>query len=110
MTISRNPRHVAAPRPRLRRRIRLRLDRAAGLLPGPEPALDMRDGLQAHAGRGLGRERRAPAARAEEHEALVLGEDRLVIGAVRIDPEFEQAPRRVEGARNAPFAPELARV
>src|SRR6185437_10983695 len=68
--------------PRLRR-----LDRTARLLPGAEAALDMGDGFEPHALRRLRGQRRAQAAGAEEQEALVLRKDRLVIGAVGIDPE-----------------------
>src|SRR5215213_3824378 len=67
------------------------LDRAACLTPGAEAAADVGDRLQSHLLRGLGGQRRAPAARAMKHELLVLLEDRLRIGARRIDPEFQHA-------------------
>ena len=76
----------------------------------PKPAGDVGDRFQAHALRGLRRQRRALPGRAEEYEALVCGEDRLVIFALRIDPEFEHAARTVEGAGHAAFAIELANV
>src|SRR5262249_58899902 len=63
-----------------------RLDRAARLLPRAEAAGHVRDGFEAHALHGLGRERRAQAAGAEEHKALVLGKDRFVVGALAVDP------------------------
>src|ERR1044072_2092789 len=86
------------------------LDRRAGLLPFAEAAPDVRDRLWPHAGRGLRRERGAPAAGAEEHELLVLGELRLVIRAVRIDPELEHAARAVECAGHLALALTLARI
>src|ERR1051326_4064148 len=70
----------------------------------------MRHRLEPHVLRGLRGERRAPAAVAEEDEALVLGEHRLVVRALRIEPEFQHAARAVEGAGNAAVAVELADV
>src|ERR1039458_1137754 len=70
-----------------------RLDRAARLLPGAESALDMGDRFEPHALGDLRGQRRAQPAGAEEHEALVLGESRLVIGALRVDPKFQHAAR-----------------
>src|SRR6185295_13583865 len=46
----------------------------------------------------------------EEHEALVLGEDRLVVLALRVDPEFQHTARTMEGAGHAAVAVELANV
>src|SRR4051812_42221336 len=60
--------------------------------------------------RGLRRERGAPAAGAEEHELLVLGELRLVVGARRIDPELQHAARAREGARHLALPLALARI
>src|SRR3954452_6807887 len=60
----------------------LRLDpppRPARGPPGAEPALQVGDRLEAHVLRCRGGERGAPAAGAEEEEALVLRENRLVI-------------------------------
>src|SRR5579875_2932071 len=54
-------------------RLRARLGRAAGALPGRKPAANMGDVREPHVLRGLGRQRGAPAAGAEEHEALGLG-------------------------------------
>src|SRR4051794_27126295 len=68
------------------------LDRPAGLAPGGKAAAQMRDRLQAHVLRGFRRERRTQAARAMKDELLVALEDRLGIGALRIDPEFQHAP------------------
>src|SRR3954447_8582774 len=87
-----------------------RLDRSAGGFPGTEAPGDMSNRFQPHALRGLRRQRRALPGRAEKYEALVRGEDRLVIFALRIDPEFEHAARTVEGAGHAAFAIELANV
>src|SRR5947207_7184400 len=70
----------------------------------------MRDGTETHAMRGLRRERRTPAAGAEKHEALVLREDRLVVGARGVDPEFEHAARTMKRAGHAPLAVKLADV
>src|SRR5947209_816529 len=76
------------------RRLRLQLlDRPAGFAPGFESALDMRDRREAHALRGLRRQGRAPAAGTEEDKALVLGKDRLVVRALRIDPKLQHAAR-----------------
>src|ERR1700682_2281796 len=65
------------------------LDRAARVAPGREPAGHMRDRLQAHVLRGLGGQRGTHAAGAMKDEFLVALEDRLGIGARRIDPEFQ---------------------
>src|SRR4051812_36613764 len=43
-------------------------------------------------------------------EGLVFGKDRLVIGALRIDPEFEHAAWRVQGSWDAAFALDFARI
>src|SRR6476620_7402491 len=99
---------IAAPS-RLPRVVR-RLDRSAGGLPGTEAAGDMRHRFQAHPLRGFRRQRRALPGRAKEYEALVRGEDRLVIFALRIDPEFQHAARTMEGARHPALAMELADV
>src|SRR6516164_7234388 len=45
-----------------------------------------------------------------ENELLVLLEDRLGVGACRIDPEFEHAARAGEGARYASVAFDLAGI
>ena len=87
-----------------------RFERAARLAPRAEAARDVRDGTEAHAMRGLRGERRTPAAGAEKHEALVLREDRLVVGARGVDPEFEHAARTMKRAGHAPFAVKLADV
>src|SRR5262249_45044848 len=87
-----------------------RLDRAPRLLPGGKAAGEMSDRLEPHVLRGLRRQRRAPAAVAEEKEALVRGEYRLVIRALRVDPEFQHAARAMERAGNAAVAVELADV
>src|ERR1700678_1870291 len=55
------------------------LDRTAGIAPGGEAAAHMRDRLQAHVLRGLGRQRRAHAAGAMKDEFLVFLKDRLGI-------------------------------
>ena len=79
-------------------------------LPGAEAALDMGDRLEPHALGGLRGQRRAQAAGAEEHEALVLREHRLVVGALRIDPEFQHAARAMEGAGHLALALQFADV
>src|SRR4051812_35214492 len=89
---------------------RRRLDRPAGFLPGAEPAFDMGDRLESHILRGLRRQRRAEAAGAEEHVFLVLREKRLVIGARRVQPEFQHAARAMEGARHLAVALQFAHV
>jgi hypothetical protein len=70
----------------------------------------MGDRLQAHVLRGLGRERRAKSAGAVEDEFLVLLEDRLGIGALRIDPEFQHAARAGESAGDLALAFDLAGI
>src|ERR1700754_3804409 len=67
------------------------LDWPAGVAPGSKTAAEMRDRLQAHVLRCLGGERRTQAAGAMKDELLVALEDRLGIGALRIDPEFQHA-------------------
>src|ERR1039458_1980792 len=87
-----------------------RFDRAAGFLPGAEAALDMGDGLETHALSGLRGQRRAQAAGAEKHEAFVLGKNRLVIGALRVDPELQHAARAVKRARHLAIALQFADI
>src|SRR3954466_2956411 len=87
-----------------------RFHRRASLLPFAETAFDVRDRLQSHLMRGLRRECGAPAAGTEEHEFLVLGELRLVVGARRIDPELQHAARAREGARHLALPLPLARI
>src|SRR6476620_2980184 len=86
------------------------LDWAAWIAPGGETAAHMGDRLQAHVLRGLGRERRTHAAGAVEDEFLVLLKDRLGIGALRIDPEFQHAAGAGERAGDAAVALDLAGV
>src|ERR1043166_5527136 len=94
------------------RRFRLlrHIHRAARLLPAAKAAPDMGDRLEAHALGGLRGKRGAPAARTEEHELLVLREHRLVVRALRVDPELEHAARAVEGTRHPALAVEFADV
>src|SRR3981189_3975937 len=96
------------PPPRLFAPWLRRFHRPARLLPGREAAAHVGDRPQPHALHGLGGERRAQAAGAEEDEALVLHEDRLVIGTLRIDPEFQEPARTMEGARHPALAVALA--
>src|SRR3569832_2925930 len=83
------------------------LDRPAGVTPGREAAADMGDRLQSHVLCRLGGERRAQATGAVEDEGLVLLEDRLGVGAVRIDPEIQHAAGEGEGAGNPAVALDL---
>src|SRR5262245_8499519 len=91
----------------LRRNVRL-LDRPTGVAPRAEAAADMGDGLQTHALRRLGGERRARTAGAEEHEFPVRRKGRLVILAGRVEPEFQHAAWAMERAGNAPLTVELS--
>src|SRR5690348_14296874 len=84
--------------------------RPAGVAPGGIAAADMRDWLQAHVLRGLGRERRAKPAGAMEDELLVFLEDRLGVGRRRVDPELQHAARAGEGAGNFSVALDLAGI
>src|SRR5437879_2885583 len=86
------------------------LDRTAGIAPGREPAAHMRDRLQSHVLRGLGRQGRAHAAGAMKDELLVALKDRLGIGARRIDPEFQHAAGTGERARNSAVTLDLAGI
>ena len=87
------------------------LGRAARLLPGGVPALDVAYPFEPDPLRHLGRERRAPVPVAVEREPLVLFEDLgFVIRALRIDPELHHPARHVEGPRDPALALQLAHV
>src|SRR6266508_727556 len=85
-------------------------DGEPGLLPRGEAAVHLVDGLESHLLRHVGGERRSPGTVAVEDEALAGREDVLVVGAVRIDPEFQHAPRAVERAGDHALALQLADV
>src|SRR3569623_1567499 len=87
-----------------------RLDRPARLLPGAEAARNVSDGREPHAVRRLRGQGRAQAAGAEEHVLLVLREDRLVVRALRVDPELQPAARAMERAGQLAVALEFADV
>src|SRR5262245_42792419 len=82
----------------------------ARLLPGLVAAQHVRHGLEPHVLRGLGGQGRAQSTRAEKHELLVLPERVLVVGAFRINPEFQHATRHIEGAGNLAITLALARI
>ena len=86
-----------------------RLDRTAGVLPGAEAAADMSDRLQPHVLRRLRRQRRAQAAGAEEHEALVLAR---TSACGRGSPDRSRTPacRAGNGMRPAPCRRAAARA
>src|ERR1700677_4692124 len=84
------------------------LDRTAGVAPGGKTAADMRDRLQPHVLRGLGSQCRAHSTGAMKDEFLVALEDRLRIGAGRINPEFQHAAGAGERAGNAALTLDLA--
>src|ERR1700749_1203331 len=86
------------------------LDRTAGVAPGGEAAAHMRDRLQAHVLRGLGRKGRAHATGAMKDEFLVALKDRLGIGAGRGDPEFQHASGAGKRAGNFALALDLAGI
>ena len=98
------------PLPRLRRGLRLFLDRAAGLLPAREAAVDVGDVGQAHLLHRLAGERAAPARGAVEHQLLLRREHFAMVRALRIDPELEHAARRVHRAGDRALAPQFADV
>src|SRR5437899_888272 len=83
------------------------LDRPAGIAPGGKATAHMRDRLQPHVFRGLCRQRRAQAAGTVEDELLVRLEDRLGVGTLRVDPEFQHAAGAGEGAGDAAVALDL---
>lgn len=60
-------------------------------------------GLQSHLLGDVRRERGTPAQVAEKDEFLRLGEHGMVVGALGIDPELEQASRTVERTRYTAF-------
>ena len=84
--------------------------RTAGLFPRAEATLDMSDRFKTHSMRGLRGKRRAQAAGTEKDELLVRGKYRLVIRALRIDPEFQHAARAMKGARDAAVAMQFAYI
>ena len=52
--------------------------------------------------KGAGRQSRTQAESIEQHQLLAGAEDGLVIGAVRLGPEFQHAALRVKGLRDNP--------
>src|SRR3984893_18677967 len=86
------------------------LDRSAGVAPGGEPAAHMRDRFQPHVLRGFRRQRRTHAAGAMKDELLVALENRLGIGASRVDPEFQHAAGAGKRAGNPSLALDLPGV
>src|SRR5262245_5281577 len=82
----------------------------AGALPRGEPAVHLRDALEAHLLGRVGGQRGAPGAVAIEDELLARSEDVLGVGALRIDPELEHAARAVEGIRDHAIPLELPDV
>src|SRR3981189_1762716 len=85
-------------------------DLATSRLPGAESAGNVGDRSQAHPLRGLSGERRALSGRAEKYETPVLSENRLVVLARGVDPEFEHAARTMERAGHTALTVELANV
>src|SRR5262249_54949927 len=58
----------------------------------------------------LGGERGAQTAGAEEHKLLILAELLFVVGALRIDPEFQHPARHIERTGDLAVAFALARI
>src|SRR3984893_2181139 len=85
-------------------------DRVARLLPPREAAVHLADGLEPHLLGDVGGQGRPPGAVAEEDELLPGGEDVLVVGALRVDPELEHAAGAVESAGNDAVPLELTHV
>ena len=52
----------------------------------------------------------AVAEGAEQHEALAAGEVGFVVGRIRVDPEFQHAAGRVQGAGHGAFPFQFAHV
>jgi hypothetical protein len=75
-----------------------------------EAAGHVRHVCQPHVLQRLGGKRRAQTAGAEQHQLLARREQRLVIRALRVDPEFEHAARRVIRTRDDTIALEFAHV
>src|SRR6266849_4982724 len=85
-------------------------DGVARLLPPREAAVHLADGLEPHLLGDVGGQGRPPGAVAEEDELLPGGEDFLVVGALRVDPELEHAAGAVESAGDDALPLELADV
>src|SRR5260370_41892575 len=86
------------------------LDRSTGVAPGGKATAHMGDRLQPHVLRGFRRQRRAHAAGAMKDELPVALENRLGIGARRVDPEFQHAAGAGERAGNPALALDLAGI
>src|SRR5712692_263237 len=82
----------------------------ARLLPRGEAAVHFAYGLEPHLLGDVGGQGRSPGAVAEEDELFPGGEDLLVVGALRIDPELEHAAGAVEGTGDDALPFELADV
>src|SRR6266851_1150000 len=90
--------------------LRVLRDGVARLLPPREAAVHLADGLEPHLLGDVGGQGRPPGAVAEEDELLPGGEDFLVVGALRVDPELEHAAGAVESAGDDAVPLELTHV
>ena len=73
-------------------------------------AIQFRDLCDTHVLQRLDLQCGSPRTGTEEDQGLPGGECGLVLGAGGIDPKSQHAARGTEGARNAPVAPQLARI
>src|SRR5215475_15349074 len=85
-------------------------DGPARLFPGAKTAANVRNGFKSHALRCLGREGRAQTARTKKYEFLVLIENRLVVWALRINPELQHSTGTVESAGHPAVAFQFADI
>ena len=85
-------------------------DRPARFFPRAKTAANVRNRFKSHALRGLGREGRAQTAGTEKYEPLVLTENRLVVWALRINPELQHSARTMDSAGHPAVAFQFACV
>src|SRR5215470_10259484 len=104
------PTFIGSGPPRSRHLLGALGDGIAGALPGRESSVHLDHPLESHLLGGVAGQGRAPRAVAVEDELLARGEDVLVVGALRVDPELQHPARAMERARDHPFPLQLADV
>ena len=70
--------------------------RPTRFFPASEAALQIEYWSHSHALQELSGKKRTPARGTMDDKGLVLRKNRLVVGALRVDPEFEHSPRCME--------------